>query len=553
MIFGYTNKYRTNRKTDAEKTPLFVQMYKQRRRPGREVKYFRTSRPGLRNTEGRCNRLMNEENRHLFQKLEEILPCGAVVITPEDGSVRATPLALRMLGAEGDDIMRFLPEFESGRRFACGGRFLRAIRKSTETASEKLDIFFLMDETAAERADNRAYIFESALNALPGYASIIIDSEQNIILYNELSSLYDGLPRESVIGKPYDFLTIDMENDPIMRCMKTKKPQLDHRFSYQSPSGETVSGIGTTFPVFRDDVLMGCVGFYRHKSKFSSIVQEIMELQDYSGMSGKTSYNGTQYNFNKIIGESASLIRAKDMAKKVALTDAPMLLYGETGTGKELFAQSIHNASYHSDGPFIAINCAAIPESLLESTLFGTVKGAFTGATNSPGLFETAQNGTLFLDEINSMPVSLQPKLLRVIQEKTVRKLGSPQEVPVNCRIITSCNESPAKCIAEGKLRSDLYYRISTVTIDIPPLKDRENDILLLLDYFTDDFASRTSRPRIKISDDVKKLFLKYPWPGNIRELQHVIESSLILADDDMEITEDILPRYLLEFFEKEK
>ena len=434
---------------------------------------------------------MNENNRLLFQKLEEILPCGVIVISRDDNSIEASSLACRLLGIENDgileqpyeNIIHFIPEFESGRRFVCGKRFLKAIKKSVKMESEELDIFFIMDETEAEKADNRAYIFESALNALPGYASIIIDSDEKIILYNELSSFYDGLPREVVIGKPYEYITTDLENDPIIRCIETKKPQLDHRFSYKSPSGETVSGIGTTFPIFKNDILMGCVGFYRHRSKFNSIVQEIMELQDYSGMSGKPTYNGTRYNFNKIIGESASLLRAKEMAKKVALTDAPVLLYGATGTGKELFAQSIHNASYHSDGPFIAINCAAIPESLLESTLFGTVKGAFTGASNTPGLFETAQNGTLFLDEINSMPISLQPKLLRVIQERTVRKLGSPQEMPVNCRIITSCNESPAQCMAEGKLRSDLYYRISTVTIDIPPLKDRENDILLLLDY----------------------------------------------------------------------
>jgi arginine utilization regulatory protein len=219
-----------------------------------------------------------------------------------------------------------------------------------------------------------------------------------------------------------------------------------------------------------------------------------------------------------------------------------VLIYGETGTGKEIIAQGIHNASPRKQEPFLALNCAAIPETLLESTLFGTCRGAFTGATDSPGLFEQAGGGTLYLDEINSMNPSLQAKLLRVLEEKTVRRVGGKQSIPVKCSIISSTNVDPWKCVVEGSLRQDLYFRLAGVTLSIPPLRSRREDITDLVSHFLKKFNAIYGR-RIKgLSPHVKVLFDSYAWPGNVRELQHVLEAAVLAAEDATTIDFQHLP-----------
>jgi len=225
---------------------------------------------------------------------------------------------------------------------------------------------------------------------------------------------------------------------------------------------------------------------------------------------------------------------------------------GETGTGKELFAQSIHNKSQRAGKPFISQNCAAIPETLMESLLFGTNKGAFTGAIDKPGLFEEAHGGTLLLDEINSLSPALQAKLLRAIQDKTIRRIGGSQEKEVDVRIIATINEDPIEAITHNRLRKDLYYRLSVVTLFLPPLRQRKEDILPLLHSFIEKYNMQFGLRVQGVDDSVINFFYKHDWPGNIRELEHIIEGAMNLIEDEDVITTSHIPARFYELTKNE-
>lgn len=245
-----------------------------------------------------------------------------------------------------------------------------------------------------------------------------------------------------------------------------------------------------------------------------------------------------KYGFKNIVGESEAIQDAIRMAKKVATSGMSVLLQGETGTGKELFAQAIHQASPRKSGPFVALNCSAFPKDMLESEMFGFKKGAFTGANESKkGLIEEADGGTLFLDEIGEMDISLQAKLLRFLENKKFTKLGETQERSVDIRVIAATNKDLKKEAEERAFRDDLYYRLAGFKIDIPPLRDRKQDIPLLANFFLQRLNQRVQR----IDDEAMNLLLSYSWQGNIRELKNIIERSAILAEGDA-ITPELLP-----------
>ncbi len=235
--------------------------------------------------------------------------------------------------------------------------------------------------------------------------------------------------------------------------------------------------------------------------------------------------------FNDMIGTSGSMEKVYDLISRVAETEATVLITGESGTGKELIARAVHNRSRRGAGPFVAINCAAMPESLLESELFGHVKGAFTDArTSRPGLFVKASGGTLFLDEIGEMPAGMQAKLLRVLQERTVRPVGGDTEVPFDARMIAATNRDLETEVAEKKFREDLFYRINVVRIHVPPLRSRASDVLLLAQHFIERFAA-IHRSGVKgLSSAAAERLMAYSWPGNVRELQNCMERAVALA-----------------------
>ena len=243
----------------------------------------------------------------------------------------------------------------------------------------------------------------------------------------------------------------------------------------------------------------------------------------------------------RIIGEDAQLRQVSQQLHRAAATDTTVLIEGESGTGKELFARALHALSPRADGPFVAINCAAIPETLLETELFGHEKGAFTGASQrKPGRFELAHRGTLFLDEIGELPLALQAKILRALEEKSFDRVGGTQSITVDVRLVAATNRNLKARVAERQFREDLYFRLSVFPIQIPPLRERADDIMILARHFVDKFSREVNKPPLTVSETALEELRTYPWPGNVRELQNSIERAVILCDGDT-----IHPRHL--------
>ncbi|MCC6750620.1 MAG: sigma-54-dependent Fis family transcriptional regulator [Deltaproteobacteria bacterium] len=246
-------------------------------------------------------------------------------------------------------------------------------------------------------------------------------------------------------------------------------------------------------------------------------------------------------SFERILGQSPAMKRVFDLLDRVADSEASVLVTGETGTGKELVASALHQRSRRRQGPFVAINCAAMPETLLESQLFGHAKGAFTDARQAQvGLFVQASGGTLFLDEIGDMPVGLQPKILRALQERTVRPLGGEAEIPFDARIVAATNRDLETAVADGRFREDLYFRINVIHVELPPLRARGSDVLVLAQHFVEHFAAVADKPVVGLSSAAAEKLLAYAWPGNVRELQNCVERAVALARYDQVAVEDL-------------
>ena len=264
--------------------------------------------------------------------------------------------------------------------------------------------------------------------------------------------------------------------------------------------------------------------------------REVHRLRQVVGQSGRP---------DLLVGGSPAMRDLHDLISRVADSDASVLVTGETGTGKELVARALHKRSRRVQGPFVAVNCAAVPEPLLESELFGHVKGAFTDArTARSGLFVQANGGTIFLDEIGDMPIGLQPKLLRALQDRAVRPVGADREQPFDARVVAATNRDLASAVEAGAFRRDLYFRLDVIQVDVPPLRARGNDTLLLAQHFLEAAARRTGKAAQTISAPASALLLDYPWPGNVRELENVIERAVALTRS-AELTPDDLPERL--------
>lgn len=344
---------------------------------------------------------------------------------------------------------------------------------------------------------------------------------------------------EDLLGKyvldAWDTLT--EQSSTIIRCIKTQEPVLNEYqiFTY----GEIVMpSINTTMPIKENGHLVGTATIVRYLEepfKRSEINVDFKQKSNFS----------TNYSIDDIKGCSESIKFLKQKISMVAKTDSSVLIYGETGTGKELVAQSIHALSSRHSKRFVSQNCAAIPENLLESILFGTVKGAYTGAENRQGLFEIAKGGTLFLDEINSMDIGVQAKILKAIEDKEVTRIGGTQPIKTDVRVLSAINEDPMQAIKDNKLRRDLFYRLSVVEIDITPLRSRKEDINYLTNYFINENNTKMNRAITGVEDDVKVIFNKYNWPGNVRELKNVLEGAFNIATTRI-IKKEYLPSYLL-------
>jgi len=253
-----------------------------------------------------------------------------------------------------------------------------------------------------------------------------------------------------------------------------------------------------------------------------------------------------KYSFDNIIGKSKRMMEIFSLIEKIAATDSTVLVNGESGTGKELAARAIHLISRYQERPFVSINCGAVPESLLESELFGHMRGSFTGAiADKKGMFEVAEGGVLFLDEVGEMSPMTQVKLLRALQDKKIRRVGGTEEIPVDIRIIAATNQDLKRKIEEGKFREDLFYRLNVLSLVMPPLRKRKEDLPLLVSHFIQKHCQEMGRKTKRIAPEVMNVFESYPWPGNVRELENVIERIVAIEERGI-ITRDSLPEELL-------
>jgi arginine utilization regulatory protein len=365
----------------------------------------------------------------------------------------------------------------------------------------------------------------------------VVDKDGVTVIYNKAASQIDGLSEREVIGKDVlsVFPSLDRHTSTLLRVLRTGIPELDRQQTFTNYKGKRITTVNSTYPILSNGKVIGACEISSDVTGLKEMSERILDLRrELRGRGGGVRGKKALYTLEDIIGESQVMREVKRTAARVARSDAAVMVWGETGTGKELLVQAIHSASPRASRPFVPQNCAAMPESLLEGLFFGTSRGGFTGATDRPGLMETAEGGTLYLDEIDSMPLGLQAKMLRAIQEKKVRRLGDTRERPVDVRFIASTSVPPAQAVKAGLLRADLYYRLSVVEIGLPRLRDRREDIPLLVDHFLHKHASKASldgnQELKQLSPQVMAAFLAYEWPGNVRELEHAIEGSLALS-----------------------
>src|SRR5437764_3751845 len=341
----------------------------------------------------------------------------------------------------------------------------------------------------------------------------------------EAIDLFDGGAHHLVIC---DVQLPDMDGLTLLRHMKDAKPNTEVI---------VVTGYGSVQTAV-EAIKAGAFYFVEKPFDFEELLPLAEKALERRQLMAETENMrrqlSTRAEYFNIIGSSKQMQTIYETIESVAKSDANVLIVGESGTGKDRIANAIHYNSLRAKKPFIKVNCAALPKELIESELFGHTKGAFTGAhADKDGLIQHAEGGSLLLDEIAEMPVELQPKLLRVLQERSYRKLGSEKTYPVDFRLITSTNRLPADAIRDGLLRDDLFYRISTITIHVPPLRERSEDIQLLAEYFLKQYARKYQRPISGISQSAYQRLFGHTWPGNVRELQNVIERAVLLAKNN--------------------
>lgn len=370
----------------------------------------------------------------------------------------------------------------------------------------------------------------------------VIDNEGKTILYNKVMEDLEGLDGSEVVGRKIldVFPSLNENTSTLCSVLKNGEPIMDRYQNYVNKKGYNITAVNTTIPIKIDGKVMGAIEISKDFTKVKELYDKIIQLRNKNSNSNE---NSSTFTFDNITGYSFKFLKTVETAKMASKSASTVLVYGETGTGKEVFARCIHNESTRRNKPFIAVNCAALPEGLLEGILFGTVKGGFTGAMNRPGLFEQASGGTLLLDEINSMSASLQAKLLRVLQEGYVRRIGDVKDITVDARIIATTNEEPNEAVKRGAIRKDLFYRLSVVNITIPPLRDRKEDIPLFVKEFVEKYNEEFSKDVWDISKEVYDSFLRYEWPGNVRELKNYVEGAMNMVTGHILKRESFTPQ----------
>lgn len=401
-------------------------------------------------------------------------------------------------------------------------------RYQTEELEEGRRLFLL------KRGLGRRLLYEKVFDTLDESIQIY-DEHGNILYFNSVAREIienDG----AVEGKHLlDVFDVEADDSTTLEALRMEAP-VRYRFKhYYSRKGTELFTVNSAFPVKMGGKTIAALALEENISVIYRKAEQLEKLQNAvkEKVSESSDYRrDTGYSFDNMIGHHPGIKKLRELAKKVAYQNNNVLIVGETGTGKEIIAQSIHRASARKKAPFVALNCAAIPEGLIESILFGTAKGSFTGSADKKGLLEEADKGTLFLDELNSMSLSMQAKVLRALQEGTYRRVGGSREYRTDVRVISSCNENPFLLMEQQKLRSDLFYRLATIILEIPPLRERPEDIEELILYHISQIKGEYAFPFNEIEPAVLWQLQQYSWPGNVRELFHAVDYAMNVAAD---------------------
>lgn len=382
-------------------------------------------------------------------------------------------------------------------------------------------------------------VVEDDINTLNGLADILNEEDFEVSKATNAKQALTNFKKNAFNVILMDYLLPDQDGLEVSKIILQEQP-------------ETKIIMMTAFGTVKNAVNAMKIGIYDYLTKpvdldeLLIVIRRAIKEQNLISENVALRSKITQiYRFENIIGVSGKMQEVFQKVMKVANTDATVLLRGESGTGKELIARAIHFQSVRKDAPLVEINCASIPENLLESEIFGHEKGAFTGAYKmKKGKFEIAHNGTIFLDEIGDLPLGLQSKLLRFLQEKSFTRVGGVDNIEVDVRLIAATNSDLEKIMEEKKFREDLYYRLNVVPIFIPPLRDRIEDIGVLTDHFVQKYARKNNRDSMGLSDPARQLLMDYEWPGNVRELENAIENAIIMCESEI-VKPDDLPGYL--------
>lgn len=357
-------------------------------------------------------------------------------------------------------------------------------------------------------------------------AVVAVDMDGIIFYVNPAYTRILGVPAGKILGKDMHII----ENGAsLLEVLHTGEPIVREKQLVQTVQRYVSVRM---FPLMQAGQMVGAASIFRDTTEVNRLSKELERTAQMAAEYDRQLKAQSIIKQGNVIGESRRFVNGVMKACAIASSDVTVLLRGESGVGKEVFARLIYQNSTRKDKPFIAVNCAAIPESLIESELFGYEEGAFTGARRGGqmGKFQLAEGGTLFLDEIGDMPLPMQVKLLRVLQEGEIEKIGRQKPIKVDVRLITATNQPLEEMIAEGRFRQDLFYRLNVVPIEVPPLREREHDAALLANYFLEKY-NRKYHKRVRLSEDVYQLLLRYSWPGNVRELQNVIERCVVLCE----------------------
>ncbi len=368
-------------------------------------------------------------------------------------------------------------------------------------------------------------------------ATLCRDKGHQVFPYNSAEKAIEQIPNHSPQVVIADIRMQKLGGFDVLReCRELSNP----------PTVIMITGYGSVETAV-EAMKLGAYDYITKPFKIDELQLTVQRALDFNAAVRENTYLKKElkerYRFENIIGTSPSMQQIYNLIAKVADTDSTILIQGESGTGKELVARALHFNSSRQHHPFIAINCSALPENLLESELFGHRKGAFTGAVQDKvGLFEEAESGTIFLDEINSMAQALQTKLLRVLQERQIRRVGDTKSLPINVRVLAATNESLSEKIKTGDFREDLYYRLAVIPIEMPPLRERLEDIPLLVNHFLHKNAVHMSSEPRKIEPEALEIFARYEWPGNVRELENAVERACALCEEGRIVPEDLPP-----------